>query len=99
MTNRRVEGQTRVTHANEEAKSEHSDDVERGQTLVLRRTSITREEELDQRKSLFCTSCKHKGKCCHVIINSGSTNYLVSEEMVTKLKLKREKHPHPYQLS
>jgi hypothetical protein len=31
-----------------------------------------------------------------VIIDSGSTDNLVSEEMVTKLKLKRQKHPHPY---
>ena len=34
-----------------------------------------------------------------MIIDGGSTNNLVSEEMVSKLKLKREKHPQPYQIS
>ena len=34
-----------------------------------------------------------------MIVNGGNTNNLVSEEMVTKLKLKREKHPQPYQIS
>ena len=34
-----------------------------------------------------------------MIIDCGSTKNLVSEEMVSKIKLKREKHPHPYQIS
>ena len=34
-----------------------------------------------------------------MIINGGSTDNLVSKEMVSKLKLKREKHPQPYQIS
>ena len=33
-----------------------------------------------------------------MIIDGGSTYNLVSEEMVSKLKLKRKKHPHPYHI-
>lgn len=51
-------------------------------------------------KSLFGTRCKSGGKCCNlVIIDIGSTNNLVSEEMVTKLNLERLKHPKPYQIA
>ena len=41
--------------------------------------------ELAQRKSLFRTKCKSQGKCCKMVIDSGSTNNLVSIEMVEKL--------------
>ena len=51
-----------------------------------------------QRMSLFHTSYKCKGKCCDVIVDGGSTD-LVLEEMVSKLNLKREKQPQPYQIS
>ena len=48
---------------------------------------------------MFRTRCKCEGKCCDVIVDGGSTDNLVSEEMVPKLKLKREKHPHPYRIA
>ena len=48
---------------------------------------------------MFCSRFKSKGKCCDVIIDGGSTDNLVSKEMVSKLKLKREKHPQPYQIA
>ena len=56
------------------------------------------ENEPDQR-SLFRTRCKCEDKCCDVIIDGGSTNNLVSETMVTKLKLKRQKHLRPYRIA
>ena len=62
------------------------------------RVLLSGETEPRQR-SLFCTRCKCKDKCCDVIIDGGSTNNLVSEEMVSKLKLKIEKKPQPYQIS
>ena len=34
-----------------------------------------------------------------MIIGGGSTKNLVSEKMVTKLKLKRQKHPCPYRIA
>ena len=45
-----------------------------------------------QRKSLFKTVCKAKGKCCKLVIDSGSTDNPVSIEMVEKLGLNRIKH-------
>ena len=52
-----------------------------------------------QRKSLFRTMCKVQGKCCKMVIDSGSTGNLVSKEMVENLSLKKTKHPIPYKLS
>lgn len=52
-----------------------------------------------QRKNLFRTVCKFGGKCCKVIIDSGSNDNLASQEMVEKLGLKSLKHPCPYQVS
>eukprot|EP00253_Pinus_taeda_P013558 PITA_13558 len=52
-----------------------------------------------QQKYLFRTVCKSRGKCCKLIIDSGSTDNLVSTEMVEKLELKRLKHPNPYRVS
>ena len=63
------------------------------------RILLSGETELGQRRSLFRTRCKCEDKCCDVIIDGGSTDNLVLEEMVSKLKLKREKHPQPYQIS
>ena len=55
--------------------------------------------EQTQRKALFRTVCKSRGKCCKLIIDSGSTDNLVSTEMVEKLELKCLKHPNPYKVS
>ena len=98
-TDRRNEGQARVAHVDEDARSSNSEDAERGETLINRRVLLSGENEPEQRRSLFSTRCKCEGKCCDVIIDSGSTDNLVSEEMVTKLKLKRQKHPHPYRIA
>ena len=64
-----------------------------------RRVLLSGETEPDQRRSLFRTRCKCEDKCCDVIIDGGSTNNLVSEKMVTKLNLKRQKHPRPYRIA
>jgi hypothetical protein len=45
------------------------------------------------------TSCKTKHRVCKVIIDSGSTDNLVSIEMVYKLELKRTAHTRSYKLS
>ena len=37
-------------------------------------------------------------KVCSMIVDSGSCTNVVSEEMVTKLGLKTEKHPKPYNI-
>jgi hypothetical protein len=56
-------------------------------------------EKLVQRKNLSRTSCKTKDKVCKVIIDSGSTDNLISTEMVEKLELETTAHPKPYKFS
>ena len=45
------------------------------------------------------TRCKSQGKCCKMVIDTGSTNNLVSTKMVEKMGLKRMKHTTPYKVS
>eukprot|EP00253_Pinus_taeda_P033292 PITA_33292 len=81
---------------------EKEEPPEEGESLLLRRTLLRSEKEigeLAQRKNLFRTTCKSKGKCCKVIIDSGSTNNIVSTEMVEKLGLTKKVHPAPYKVS
>jgi len=52
-----------------------------------------------QRNSLVRTTCKTKDRVCKVIIDSGSTENLVSTEMVEKLELETTAHPKPYKVS
>eukprot|EP00253_Pinus_taeda_P007800 PITA_07800 len=73
-----------------------------GEALVLHKVLLKPVKEVTeqtQRKSLFRTICKSRGKCCKLIIDSGSTDNLVSIEMVEKLELKHLKHPNPYRVS
>ena len=79
-----------------------SDSVpERGESLMMRRTllKVPTTMEPPQRKNIFRTTCKSGGKVCKVIIDSRSTENLVSLEMVPKLKLRRIPHPFPYKVS
>eukprot|EP00253_Pinus_taeda_P012945 PITA_12945 len=75
---------------------------ETGEALVLNKVLLKPAKEVaepDQRKALFRTICKSQGKCCKLIIDSGSTDNLVAVEMVEKLRLKKLKHPTPYKVS
>ena len=68
---------------------------------MLKRVLVKKEKQVheqSQRKSLFRTRCKSQGKCCKMVIDSGSTDNLVSTEMVEKLGLKRMKHLTPYKV-
>eukprot|EP00253_Pinus_taeda_P026845 PITA_26845 len=81
-------------------EKEESPEVE--ESLLLRRTLPKTEKEIEepaQRKNLFRTTYKSKGKCRKVIINSGSIDNLVSTEMVDKLGLAKIIHPTPYRVS
>jgi hypothetical protein len=69
---------------------------------MLRKVLLKPEAEIEkpvQRNSLFRTACKTKDKVCKVTIDSGSTDNLVSTEMVEKLELKTTAHPRPYKVS
>ena len=75
-------------HVDKDARSSHSEDAKRGEVLVNRIVLLNGENELEQR-SLLHTRYKCEDKCCGVIIDGGSTNNLVLEIMVMKLKLER----------
>ena len=82
----------------EDTQLSHSEDAERGEVLANERVLLSSKIEPRQRRIFFCTRCKCEGKCCDVIVDGGSIDNLVSEEMVSKLKLKRKKHPQPYRI-
>eukprot|EP00253_Pinus_taeda_P005681 PITA_05681 len=84
------------------AVPEEENTPEKGESLVLNKVLIKSAKEVTeppQRKILFRTVCKVQGKCCQMIIDSGSTDNLVSTEVVEKLKLKTRRHPTPYKVS
>lgn len=56
-------------------------------------------EEPKQRRALFRVECKILDKVCKVIIDSGSTNNIVSEETVNNLGLAKIPHTHPYRIT
>jgi hypothetical protein len=79
-----------------------TEDVEGGRSLVMRKVLLTPEKEVEssvQRTRLFKKACKTKGWACKVIVDSGSTDNLVSTEMVEKLELETTDHPSPYKVS
>ena len=93
-----------VTEAQEESKEETevNNPPENGEALMLKRFLVKTEKRVHepvQRKSMFRTRCKSQGKCCKMVFYSGSTDNLVSTEMVENLGLKRMKHPTPYKVS
>ena len=76
--------------------------LEEGESLMLKRVLVKSKKQVHepaQRKNLSRTRCKSQGKCCKMVIDSGSTDNLVSTEMVQKMVLKRMKHPTPYKVS
>jgi hypothetical protein len=69
--------------------------------MMLRKVLLKPKAEVEkpvQRNSLFRTTCKTKDRVCKVIIDSGSTDNLVSTEMVEKLELETTAHPKPYKV-
>eukprot|EP00253_Pinus_taeda_P001707 PITA_01707 len=81
---------------------EKEEPPEVGESLLLRRTLLKTEKEIEkptQRKNSFRIIRKSKSKCCKVIIDSESTDNLVSTEMVNKLGLAKIIHPNPYKVS
>ncbi|XP_042016278.1 uncharacterized protein LOC121764299 [Salvia splendens] len=75
--------------------------ADQGAALVVRRVLNVKaaEDELWLRHNVFQTKCTTKGKVCHVIIDGGSCENVVSSIMVEKLGLKTVAHPQPYKLS
>ena len=73
-----------------------------GESLLMNKVLLKPEKEVvdsSKRKALFQTTCKVQGKCCKLVVDSGSIDNLVSTEMVEKLKLGKFKNPTPYKVS
>lgn len=88
-------GNVEDTHKNEE----HTGcEFEHGTTLVVTQILSVqmKEAKIGQRHNLFQTRAKVQDKVVKVIINGGSCHNLASREMVEKLGLKLQRHPHPY---
>ena len=87
----------------EEINPQIMEDVpEIGEALIMRKVLLKKVKEADEpahRKVLFRTVCKVQGKCCKVIIDGGSTDNLVSIEVIEKLNLQKTTHPIPYKVS
>jgi hypothetical protein len=69
---------------------------------MMRKVLLKPEKEVEnpsQRNSLFQTACKTKDRVCKVIVDSGSTDNIVSTEMVEKMELETIVHPRPYRVS
>ncbi|KAH7679182.1 Acid proteases protein [Dioscorea alata] len=75
----------------------HADE---GELLVCRSLNVQRTQEDNWlRHNIFHTRCTCRGKVCDVIIDGGSFENVISSDMVEKLQLKTEDHPHPYGLT
>lgn len=72
--------------------------MQRGEVLVTRGALLNDEKVLAQRNNLFHTKCKCNGKFCNVIIDGVSTDNIVYEEMVSKMKLE-VRCLNPYQIA
>ncbi|XP_026420700.1 uncharacterized protein LOC113316766 [Papaver somniferum] len=90
----------------DEETTEPQDEVEvlkadSGPALMLRRVCLApRGTDINpQRHNLFHSKCTIGGKVCNFIIDSGSSENVIAEEVVTKLQLSTELHPNPYKLA
>ena len=69
---------------------------------MMRKVLLKPEAEVKRlvhRNSLFRIACKTKDRVCKVIIDNGSTDKLVSIDMVEKLELETTARPKPYKVS
>ena len=82
-------------------QEERNLEVEEGVALMMRQSflQVPHAQEPSQRKNLFKTRIKCKERVCNLLIDLGSTENLVSKEMVQKLELERIPHPYPYNVS
>ncbi|KAG6527173.1 hypothetical protein ZIOFF_009267 [Zingiber officinale] len=73
-----------------------------GECLVIQKVLVAPKQDENRpwlRHNIFRTRCKSHGKVCSLVIDGGSFENFVSQEMVDKLKLITIPHPHPYSVS
>jgi hypothetical protein len=93
-------GQTHIAKA--QRRNVEVEYAEGRRSLMMQKVILTPEKEAEnpvQRNIIFWTACKTKDRVCKVIVESGSTNNLISTEMVEKLELETIEHPSPYRVS
>ena len=70
-----------------------------GVSLVIRRFMYAPKKEEDiHRHDIFKTRCTFSQRVCDLIIDSGSSENIVSKAMVSKLQLPTQPHPSPYRI-
>lgn len=69
---------------------------------MMKKTLVVPKHETEEdwlRTNIFYTTCSIGGRVCNMIIDGGSCENVVSQEVVDKLNLKTEEQDHPYRLS
>ena len=91
-----------IAQVEEDVAIEEAILLDKGASLVVNKVMLKQAKEVTeptQRKTLFRSICKVQGKCCQLVIDSGSTENMVSTEVIEKLKLKKKENPTPYRVS
>ena len=95
----------RITYAQEEnyTKDSKVDHIEskKEEKLMFRRVTIEQPalDEPKHRRALFRIRCKILGKVCKVVVDFGSTDNIISYEVVNKLKLTKIPRVSPYKVT
>jgi hypothetical protein len=98
---RKKEGEGEAHISEPQRRNFEEEGAEDGTSLMLRKVLLKPEAEVEklvQRNNLLRTANKTKDRVCKVIIDSGSTEKIVSTEMVEKLELETTTHPKPYKV-
>ncbi|GJZ39482.1 putative nucleotidyltransferase, ribonuclease H, partial [Tanacetum coccineum] len=71
-----------------------------GVNLMVRRSCLTPKAVGDNwlKHNIFQSTCTILGKVCTFVVDPGSCDNLIAEEVVQKLRLKTENHHKPYKL-
>ena len=83
----------------EEIEANANEGILLSQSLMIQQVFLTsRCEEESQRHNIFHIRCTVNQRVCDVIIDGGSEENIMLQEMVSKLGLKTEKHLAPYKI-
>ena len=80
----------------EGAEIKEGDEGEEVVCVLQRLLLAPKKIDKTQRHQIFRTKCTIQNKVRNVIIDSGSSENVVSKALVKALNLKTEKHPSPY---
>lgn len=98
-------GEKRVNSIQEEGSSTRTPAMnlapEDGESLMMTRVLMQEPHkcEVSQRRALFRIMCKIFRKVCKMVIDSSSTDNIISEEAVSKFNLPRMRHNEPYKVT